>query len=260
MTRTERERLVEQYLEGSMDFAQEENFFIQVALDDELRRTLKSYRIVDEAIRKERDAGTREHAAARYVVAGMLTATPQPAEAAASGFQGKLANLLKRQVSRRIATAAAATGLVLFGWMGVQQIYNGQQETAGTSAVTPGSENIKAEQQQGQEELLIQEKPAQRQQVAVSGGETTLPADRPATVREQTAENKEEGAAEASRNLTPTPPPATVPVSQTPPPAVNSASKNALHLLRFDSTQKSSSQPDHIELPVDVDPAWGPKE
>ena len=55
MTRSERERLVEQYMEGSMDFAQEENFFIQVAIDEELRRTLKAYRIVEEAIRKERE-------------------------------------------------------------------------------------------------------------------------------------------------------------------------------------------------------------
>lgn len=121
MTRTERERLVEQYLEGSMDFAQEENFFIQVALDDELRRTLKSYRIVEEAIRKEREAGSREHAAARYVVAGMLASTPQPAQATTANAGGSALKLLKRGLTRRIASAGATVGLVAFGWMAVQQ-------------------------------------------------------------------------------------------------------------------------------------------
>lgn len=72
MTRTERERLVEQYLEGGMTAAEEQEFFIQVALDDELRRTLKAYGIVERAIRMEREVDTVSHAAARRVVAASL--------------------------------------------------------------------------------------------------------------------------------------------------------------------------------------------
>lgn len=77
MTRIECERLVERYLEGSMDFAAEQDFFIQVALDDELRRTLKAYRVVEETIRKEREAGEVNHGAARRLVAASLITAPQ---------------------------------------------------------------------------------------------------------------------------------------------------------------------------------------
>lgn len=153
MTRIERERLVEQYLEGSMDFAQEENFFIQVALDDELRRTLKSYRIVEEAIRKEREAGSREHAAARYVVAGMLAATPQPAQAAGAKAGGAAMKFLKRGLTRRIASAGATVGLVAFGWMAVQQFNEAEKpaDNIGIEADAPATQQTIAPPETTQE-------------------------------------------------------------------------------------------------------------
>ena len=78
MTRIECERLVERYLEGSLDFAEEENFFIQVALDEELRRTLKAYRIVEETLQKQRILSGANHAATRSLVAAALVPAFQP--------------------------------------------------------------------------------------------------------------------------------------------------------------------------------------
>lgn len=65
MTRTEQERLVERYIAGAMTSAQEEEFFMRVAVEPNLRQTLKAYRVVDNAIRKHRDAAPVPNTAAR---------------------------------------------------------------------------------------------------------------------------------------------------------------------------------------------------
>jgi hypothetical protein len=59
MTPMERESLIRTYLEGSMSSDEEHEFFIDVALNAELRTELKAYRTVESAIRKDReiDAG-----------------------------------------------------------------------------------------------------------------------------------------------------------------------------------------------------------
>ena len=54
MTRTEQEHLVEQYLRGELSAVEEHDFFIQVALDSDLRQTLKAFRVVDSALQKHR--------------------------------------------------------------------------------------------------------------------------------------------------------------------------------------------------------------
>lgn len=54
MTQHERDTLVESYLGGEMTPDQESNFFLQVALDTELQRTLKAYRIMNRVLDDER--------------------------------------------------------------------------------------------------------------------------------------------------------------------------------------------------------------
>lgn len=76
MTRLERERHIERYLSGSMTPAEEQDFFIQAALDREMRYELKALVTVDSAIRKEREAESGEHTAMRTRVAAMLAAAP----------------------------------------------------------------------------------------------------------------------------------------------------------------------------------------
>ena len=72
MTRIEREQLIGRYLSGEMSSAEEQEFFIQVAVDKELRHDLKAHRIIDSAIRKDRDAQAIGHTALRMRVAAML--------------------------------------------------------------------------------------------------------------------------------------------------------------------------------------------
>lgn len=82
MTRSEREQHIERYLSGQMNPADEQDFFIQAALDRELRYELKALMTVDSAIRKERDAEPAEHTALRTRVAAMLAAAPVPEQPA----------------------------------------------------------------------------------------------------------------------------------------------------------------------------------
>jgi hypothetical protein len=70
MTRAEREQLIERYLRGQMSPSEEHDFFIEVAGNKELRLDLKAYRIVDDALRKDRSAETATYSALR---ASMLT-------------------------------------------------------------------------------------------------------------------------------------------------------------------------------------------
>ena len=84
MTRSERERQIERYISGEMSPAEEQDFFIQAALEKELRLELKALVTVDSAIRKDREAEPAEHTALRSRVAAMLAAAPPAQDPAAS--------------------------------------------------------------------------------------------------------------------------------------------------------------------------------
>ena len=79
MTRSEREHIIQRYLSGEMSSAEEGDFFIQVALDRELRHDLQAQQTIESAFRKEREAERVGHTALRTRVASMLAAGPPPA-------------------------------------------------------------------------------------------------------------------------------------------------------------------------------------
>ncbi len=85
MNRAEREQLLERYLSGGMTSGDESDFFIQVALDKELRQELKAQRVIESALRKDEESESTEHTALRSRVAAMLASTSaaQPAHMAA---------------------------------------------------------------------------------------------------------------------------------------------------------------------------------
>ncbi len=76
MNQIEREELVERYLAGEMSQPEESNFFLHVAVDDELQRTLKAFQIVDRTIQSDRDQAVSEHSPYRDHVMALLIATP----------------------------------------------------------------------------------------------------------------------------------------------------------------------------------------
>jgi hypothetical protein len=144
MNRTECERLVERYLGGKMDFAEEHDFFIQVAVDNELRRTLKSYQILESSIRKERDANVQAHSEARMRVASMVsrrlveessrgTAAAMMQESGSTG--ATTGTSLMRWIVTGIAAMGIGVGVLLMSDSGVGS--HGGATLGNASATTP---------------------------------------------------------------------------------------------------------------------------
>jgi hypothetical protein len=109
MNQAERERLVDHYLSGAMSVPEEQEFFIQVALNDELRQTLKAYRIVENALQK--DGATAKPPAnserSRAQIMGLLAATAPVMQHGAAGTAEAVAK----------TSASAAKGLAGSGWL-----------------------------------------------------------------------------------------------------------------------------------------------
>ena len=79
MTRTEREEILRRYIDGELSLEEEHEFFIEVALDKELRHSLKAQREIDEAIKAHRGKPTpSEYASMQTGVAAVLTTTGAP--------------------------------------------------------------------------------------------------------------------------------------------------------------------------------------
>ena len=77
MTRIEREELLRRYFDGEMSLDQEHDFFIEVALDKELRHGLKAQQEIDAAMKSDRSNPTpAEYASLQSGLAGMLAAMP----------------------------------------------------------------------------------------------------------------------------------------------------------------------------------------
>ena len=76
MTRSERERLIVRHLSGEMGPTEERDFFLQVALDKELRQELQAQRTIDSAFKKEREGEPTQHTALRMRIQDVLAASP----------------------------------------------------------------------------------------------------------------------------------------------------------------------------------------
>jgi hypothetical protein len=85
MIRSEREQIIQRYLSGEMSSAEEGDFFIQVALDRELRHDLQAQQTIESAFRKDREAERVGHTGLRTRVASMLAAGPPAARPSVSG-------------------------------------------------------------------------------------------------------------------------------------------------------------------------------
>jgi hypothetical protein len=86
MKRPEREALIDRYLSGEMDPAEEQDFFIRAAVDKELRFELKAQQTIASAIRKDSVLPAEDHLAVHTHVFAMLGTTvgsvPSEADAA----------------------------------------------------------------------------------------------------------------------------------------------------------------------------------
>jgi hypothetical protein len=118
MTRSEREQQILRYLRGDMTSTEEESFFIQVALDRELRDELKAQRAIEGSIRGFRDVErTQQHTRLRARTAAMLAGYPasQVGATVASGAAAP-ANISGQGTGmpvRWIVTAMVTVGLTV---------------------------------------------------------------------------------------------------------------------------------------------------
>ncbi len=88
MARNDYEALLERYVNGTLSAAEEEEFFIHVALNRELRNDLKAQRILQDAMQKDRNAEPVQHTALRSRVAETLAASPAVASNPEQTFSG----------------------------------------------------------------------------------------------------------------------------------------------------------------------------
>lgn len=74
MKRAEREHLIERYLQGGLTPAEEENFFIEVASNSELRCELKAYQVVEKTLVRDRSLASSSYSTLRAHLAESLVA------------------------------------------------------------------------------------------------------------------------------------------------------------------------------------------
>jgi hypothetical protein len=117
MTRSQREALVEHYLTGEMSAAEEQEFFMTVAVDGELLGTLRAHRQVERALRRDRDALPSGYAAVQERALAMLAVQPQvsPISNARRWFSGS-------RFSNWITTASTALVFAVAGYAGRDMI------------------------------------------------------------------------------------------------------------------------------------------
>lgn len=75
MTGSQREELIRAYLEGRMSLQQEHDFFIDVALDKDLRHELKAQQTIESAFRKDSAVDPSEITRLQREVSAMLVAS-----------------------------------------------------------------------------------------------------------------------------------------------------------------------------------------
>lgn len=75
MTQNERELLVEKYLSGDMNAAEESDFFINVALDNNLQQTLRAQRTLHRALASDMLTAVPQQAAYRSNIMALLAST-----------------------------------------------------------------------------------------------------------------------------------------------------------------------------------------
>lgn len=246
MNQLERERLVERYLSGDLSPNEEQEFFIQVAVDNYLRQTLKAYRIIENAMRKDRDGIPPGHSDLRARVMGIwamrnLGPAPVPTRATqipnvAQGFNaGRLFSTvgMARWAVSAAGAAAIAVGVFLAGTSSSPQ-----------SRVTPPVSTRQAQRPEAAQQPVQSKSPesASSQSVTTpSESEQALPSDRslqPTAVRPSEAVSGHGGSKSFS-----------VPAEQTPREKREGGSASRAERTDLRRAPAVSSSAEHAEKP-----------
>jgi hypothetical protein len=135
MNNMEREKLVEQYLNGELSGSQEQDFFIKVAVDNDLRRTLRAYMIVDTAFRVDRDAVASERPAVRARIMSALEAssigqTATTGAASNATAAGNTISVAKWSLPfwKNAVIAVVATAITVGGYLVGTSLFTGTED------------------------------------------------------------------------------------------------------------------------------------
>ncbi len=123
MKRSEREQLIERYLDGTMTSLEEQEFLIEVAANSELRTELKAYKVVESAVYKDRAADVVSYASLRTHMIGVLAnasvgTVVSDASSAVSGAEplpsaGSFGSVWARWLAAAGATALFVVGVIV---------------------------------------------------------------------------------------------------------------------------------------------------
>ena len=75
-TQAEREKMIEQYMNGIMTPQQEEEFFLELALDKDFQVDLRANRLIDQSIQAGQKAAGRDHTAMRSHLMVLAASSP----------------------------------------------------------------------------------------------------------------------------------------------------------------------------------------
>lgn len=135
MIRADRDRLIERYMNGQMTQGEEEAFFINAAVNPELRQELKAHRLVETAVRKDRDGLATGHAALRNRVAATLTsATPAPVVEPVAPQAGMLIERVLGAMATHPAVTAIIVGIITIGTV-ILQPWESTESSPSDSAI-----------------------------------------------------------------------------------------------------------------------------
>jgi hypothetical protein len=110
MTRVEKENLIDRYINGDLTTVEEQEFFILVATDSDLRQALNASRLAHAAIRGQAVHAPDQHPESRSRLLGMLNLPPDSTSEVGDVSRGKLSH-------RRIRTRCRALDVpMLFLW------------------------------------------------------------------------------------------------------------------------------------------------
>jgi len=118
MNQNEREVLVDRYLSGQLSSAEESDFFLKVAVDPELQRTLKAFKIVDRVVERDRES-VPVHGRYRDHVMSLIAATHVVA-----GGGAVASGIAQAQVGASVGSASAGVsgGAIAAGAFGLKGI------------------------------------------------------------------------------------------------------------------------------------------
>lgn len=140
MSTREIDRMIARYLESAMSLEEEEEFFVRMALDSELRQSYQAQRVVESALRKQRQSAPRAAVESRARFAAMIApgneAAPVNANVAdsLSANEARMHDVQSSSVSSslRLWARAIALGIVI-GVAAVVVVEVAQQNAAPTT-------------------------------------------------------------------------------------------------------------------------------